>query len=342
MKYSFLILLLSIFSCHKGSKPEKVRFQNPVFEPVFADPTVLRTDEGVFYAYATQDDWGDGQGSRLVPIIKSVDFIHWEYVGNAFQHKPDWKTKGGIWAPDIVKVEGRYHLYYSFSTWGDSNPGIGLAVADHPAGPFEDKGKLFLSDEINVPNSIDPYYLEDNGKKFLFWGSYNNGENQGTYGVQLSDDGTNVPDPTSRIKVAAGDFEAVVIHKKGEYYYFIGSKGGCCDGENSSYHLRVGRSKNLFGPYRDEEGNDLKEPGAGTLLLKGDSKFAGPGHNSRLIQDKNKTDWMLYHAILQSNPRLNNGTNRRVLMLGKVLWKNGWPYLKTGTPITESRSKPRF
>lgn len=342
VKFSCLVIILTLFSCNRGSVQNNGKFQNPVFEPVLADPTIIRSDQGIFYAYGTQDDWGDGQGSRMVPILKSEDLIRWDYVGTAFKQKPDWKEKGGIWAPEIVQVGNRFYLYYAYSTWGDPDPGIGLAIAANPEGPFEDHGKLFLSSEINVPNSIDPFYWEEKGRKFLFWGSFSNSENQGTYMVRLSDDGTSVPDMSNKVKIAAGDFEAVVIHKKGNYYYFIGSKGGCCDGENSSYHLRIGRSKFLQGPYLDQNGNDLRERGTGTAILKGDSTFAGPGHNSRIFRDKNNSEWMLYHAIEKSNPRLKSGANRRVLMLAKVLWKNGWPYIETGAPVQMNNSVPEF
>ncbi len=335
----YLVLLL-LGSCRVGTVKDRIPFQNPVFEPILADPTVVRAEDGWFYAYGTQDDWGDGQGSRLIPIVKSADLVHWKYVGNAFETKPAWKEKGGIWAPDIVKVNNRYHLYYAFSVWGDANPGIGVATADRPEGPFTDYGKVFLSDEVDVPNSIDPFYWEENGKKYLFWGSYDNTDKQGTYGVELSDDGKSVPDLTRKIKIAAGDFEAVVIHKKGNYYYFIGSKENCCEGENSKYHLRMGRAESLLGPYRDKEGNDLTNRNTGTVMLEPDSLFAGPGHNSRIITDDNQTDWVLYHAILRHNPRVKSGANRRVLMLGKVNWENGWPVVDKGKPAAYSTESP--
>ncbi len=336
----FLWMLLLAFSNGIITAQSQESFQNPVFEPILADPTVIRSENGIFYAYGTQDDWGDGQGSRLVPVIKSQDLVKWEYLGNAFQTKPGWKEKGGIWAPDVVKVGNRYHLYYAFSVWGDVNPGIGLAVADTPAGPFNDLGKLFLSDEIKVPNSIDPFYWEEGGRKYLFWGSYSNAADQGTYMVELSDDGKSVPDLNKKVKVAAGDFEAVVIHKRGKYYYFIGSKENCCEGENSKYHLRVGRSENLSGPFLDKEGRDLKDRGTGTVILEGNDIFAGPGHNSRIFSDKHRNDWVLYHAILKSNPRVKSGANRRVLMLGKVIWENDWPSLETGMPVKDNHNGP--
>ena len=151
--------------------PGDKEYKNPVFEPILADPTVVKADDGYFYAYGTQDDWGDGNGSRLIPIVRSKDLVHWDYVKEAFTTKPAWKEKGGIWAPDVVKVNGKYHMYYAYSTWGDVNPGVGLAIADSPAGPFVDQGKLFSSADVEVPNSIDPFYLEVDGKKYVFWGS---------------------------------------------------------------------------------------------------------------------------------------------------------------------------
>jgi arabinan endo-1,5-alpha-L-arabinosidase len=46
---------------------------------------------------------------------------------------------------------------------------------------------------------------------------------------------------------------------------FFGSRGTCCEGENSGYNVAVGRSKDLKGPYVDREGTDLML-GGGTLI----------------------------------------------------------------------------
>src|SRR5690606_29034120 len=131
---------------------------------------------------------------------------------------------GGLWAPDINLVNDSYHLYYSFSTCGDPNPGIGVVIASRPEGTFIDQGKLFSSQEINVPNSIDPFFYENEGRNYLFWGSFSDHDTQGTYGIEISPDGRSVPDLSKKFKVAAGDFEAVMIHKKDDFYYFFGSK----------------------------------------------------------------------------------------------------------------------
>lgn len=319
-------------------------YSNPVFNRPIADPTVLfDKDSKIFYAYGTSDSWADKKGIRWVPIIESTDLVNWKYKGNAFTNdsKPNWK-EGGIWAPDIVKVSEKYHLYYSISIWHDKDPSIGVAVADSPLGPFIDKGKIISTLEIGVPNSIDPFYFEDNGKKYLFWGSFDSSKAQGTYGVELTSDGLSIKDPSKKIKIAAGDWEAVVIHKKGDFYYMFGSKGTCCEGANSKYHVLVGRSSSLFGPYLDRNGKDIAERGNGTLVLKGNKTIVGPGHNSRIFTDTQGNDYVFYHGIEPEFPVLKNGVNRRLLCVDQVHWQNGWPIINNGSPSSLINIKPKF
>lgn len=349
--YFFVPLLFA--ACGKSSSPDKkdkeeplpvktTQFVNPVFEPVLADPSIIKAEDGWFYGYGTEDNWGDGQGNRLVPVIRSLDLVKWTVTGNAFTAKPLWKTDGGIWAPDVVLINKKYYMYYSYSTWGDINPGIGVAVASNPSGPFVDQGKLFLSSEIAVPNTIDPFYYAENNKKYLFFGSYSTAASQGTYVVELADDGFSVKNLNDKIKIAAGDFEAVMIHKKNDYYYFFGSKGSCCSGAASTYHVRVARSATLLGPYLDKDGKNIAERGNGSLLISGNDKYAGPGHNSRIISDKRGNDWLLYHAIHKANPVVPGGASRRVLMMDKINWSNDWPVIENSVPGETIVKGPEF
>ncbi len=68
----------------------------------------------------------------------------------------------------------------------------------------------------------------------------------------------------------------------------------------------------------------------------------GPGHNARLITDKNGDDWMLYHAMDVNNAMIG-GVNQRALMLDKVNWDaDGWPIVNNGTPSYTPQPKPVF
>jgi arabinan endo-1,5-alpha-L-arabinosidase len=309
-------------------------FRNPVFDHDFPDPNLVAGDSGYFYAYSTQANWkrDNAGGPYIIPILRSKDLVNWELVGQALDKKPSWKKEGGIWAPDAVKYKGKYYLYYAFSTWGDPDPGIGLAVSERPEGPFEDKGKVFLSREIGVANSIDAFFMEEKGKPYLFWGSFH-----GIYGVTLSDDGSKVQGDTFRI--AGNAYEGVYIYKKGKYYYFFGSTGSCCEGAKSTYRVKVGRSTSLKGPYLDRSGKPLLENG-GTLLLEanpGAQGFAGPGHNGDIISDKKGDTWMLYHAFRKENDRKG-----RVMLLDKISWENGWPVISQTVPSLEESPAPVF
>lgn len=338
----FLLFSLLYFALECAAQ-EPDRYSNPVFEPVLADPSVIRDPKtGLFYAFGTADDWGDGKGPRWVPMLQSKNLTQWRYVKNALRQKPQWKEKGGVWAPDVNRVNGKYYMYYAFSTWGDPNPGIGLAIADSLNGDFIDQGKIFLSAEVDVPNSIDPCFFEDRGKKYLFWGSFSDLPTQGTYAIELSEDGRSVADIHKKTKIAAGDWEAVMIHKEGDYYYFFGSKGSCCEGLNSKYHVLVGRSKHLLGPYLDKEGYPITERGRGTLLIQGNDRFVGTGHNARLISDDNGQDWFLYHGFNARKGKLSNGTDRRVLLMEPLFWKDGWPEIKGQGTSSAKQKAPVF
>lgn len=307
-----------------AKKPLK-SYQNPVINYSLPDPSIIKGEDGYYYLYATED-------IRNLPIHRSKDLVTWEFVGTAFTKdtRPNFESKGGLWAPDINKIGDKYVLYYSMSVWGGEwTCGIGCATADKPEGSFMDQGKMFCSNEINVQNSIDPFYIEEGGKKYLFWGSF-----RGIYTIELSDDGLAVREGVTKQQIAGTAYEGVYIHKKEGYYYFFASIGTCCEGLNSTYTTVVGRSNHLFGPYVDRNGGCMLD-NCHEVLIQKNNAFVGNGHNSEIVTDKAGNDWMFYHGISTKRPQ------GRVLMMDKVDWIDGWPSIVGGSPSTES-VKPVF
>lgn len=292
-------------------------YRNPVINYSLPDPTVIQGTDGYFYLYATEN-------IRNLPIHRSADLVHWELLGTAFtdQSRPTFEPKGNLWAPDINKIGNQYVMYYSMSTWGGEwTCGIGIATADRPEGPFKDVGKLFRSNEINIQNCIDPFYIEDHGKKYLFWGSFH-----GIYGTELTADGLSLKEGAKIQRIAGDAYEGTYIQKRKDAYYLFASIGRCCEGLNSSYTTVVGRSKSLFGPYVDKQGGVMLNNHHEVLIHKNDF-FVGTGHNSEIVTDKNGADWMFYHAVSVANPE------GRVLMLDRVHWgTDGWPSVEGATP----------
>ncbi|HAC73330.1 MAG TPA: arabinan endo-1,5-alpha-L-arabinosidase [Porphyromonadaceae bacterium] len=320
-----LFLLLLLISCKANgtvmlNSLESNTYKNPVINYSLPDPTVIQANDGYFYLYATED-------IRNTPIYRSQDLVNWKFVGTAFTDatRPTFEPKGGLWAPDINYINGKYVLYYSMSVWGGEwTCGIGVATADKPQGPFTDRGKLFRSNEIGVKNSIDPFYVEESGKKYLFWGSF-----RGIYAIELSDDGLNVKPGAEKQRIAGTAYEGIYIHKRNGFYYLFASVGSCCEGLKSTYTTVVGRSDNLFGPYGDKQGRPMMENQHEVLIQK-NHKFVGTGHNSEIVKDQKDQDWVFYHAVSVDNPK------GRVLMMDKVSWENGWPVVKGKSPSLES------
>lgn len=301
-------------------------YTNPVINTSLPDPTVIRADDGYFYLYATED-------IRNLPIYRSRDLTDWQFVGTAFTDdtRPQWNKKGNMWAPDINKIGDKYVLYYSKSEWGGEwTCGIGAATADRPEGPFTDHGPLFISSEIGVRNSIDQFYIEDNGHKYLFWGSFH-----GIYGIELSDDGLSVKPGAVKKQVSGTFMEGTYIHKRGKYYYLFGSAGTCCEGARSTYRVTYGRSENLFGPYVDKKGQRLLDNHY-EVMLHGDDTFVGTGHNAEFVTDDLGQDWILYHGYKKAE-----ADDGRVVFLSRVDWKGGWPEVAGSVPEKEN-VKPSF
>lgn len=301
-------------------------YTNPIIsDKSVPDPSVIRAKDGYFYLYATQTK------TYWMPVYRSKDLVNWEYQGTAFNKatEPDLPGGGAFWAPEIRFLNGKYVLYYSWAKMNGADISYtAVAVGDTPMGPFPDSKELIGNKEFGS-NCIDQFYYEEDGKKYMFFGSF-----KGIYVTELEDDGLTVKlgndgKPTLKKQVCGNAFEGTNIYKKGKYYYLFASIGSCCNGVNASYQVVVGRSENLLGPYVDKDGKDMLKNNW-ELVLEGDGqKWIGPGHNSIIIQDDEGTDWMIYHSYLKKDGEVGG----RLGMLDRVLWTDdGWPYIRNCVP----------
>ena len=319
---AFGLAMITIVACADSEQP--ATYQNPVINRSLPDPSVIRAQDGYYYLYATED-------THNVPIYRSADLVKWRYMGTAFTDatRPmDMVPNGGIWAPEINYIGGKYVLYYSKSTWGGSwEAGIGVAWSDRPNGGFHDAHKLFISSEIGIENCIDPYFMQDDdGRNYLFFGSFHD-----IYCVELTADGLNLKEGFTPKKIAGGLIEATTIMKHDGYYYLVGSTGTCCEGANSTYRLVMTRSKNLLGPYVDRNGRTAIGDNFSPLLNKSPQVY-GPGHCSRFVTDDAGQTWMIYHGFQASD--VDGG---RKVYLDKITWgTGGWPQVQGMRPSVEA------
>ena len=301
-------------------------YTNPIIsDKSVPDPSVIRAKDGYFYLYATQTK------TYWMPVYRSKDLVNWKYERTAFvnAYKPNLPGGGTFWAPEIRYINGQYVLYYSWAKLNGANQSYtAVAVSDNPLGPFKDSKELLGNEEFGS-NCIDQFYIEDGGKKYMFYGSF-----QGIYVTELTDDGLSVKrdaanNPVLKKKVCGNAYEGVNIYKKNGFYYLLASIGSCCAGENSTYELVVGRSQNILGPYVDRKNVDMINNSWESVLAGNITKWIGPGHNAIIVQDDAGTEWMVYHSFRKIGTQFTG----RHGMLDRLQWSDdGWPYVKGYVP----------
>ena len=252
------------------------------------DPSIIAVD-GTYYVFST------GTG---LPIRSSTDLVNWSLSGQVFESKPAWVTTtdpnapNTLWAPDISYFGGQYHLYYAASTFGSNDSCIGHATTDDIASrTWVDHGAVICSSADDDWNAIDPAAVVDGqGQVWLALGSFWSGLKL----IQLDDQGARLG--TSFYSLATRDntaVEASFIVPHDGFYYLFESVDFCCQGTASTYKIMVGRAADIQGPYVDEDGTALLS-GGGTLLVEGDARWRGPGHNAVLHTPTG--DYNVYHS----------------------------------------------
>jgi beta-xylosidase len=243
------------------------------------DPSTLIECGGEYWIFHT---------GRGVPSWRSHDLVTWREGPRVFAEPPAWvaeavpeNRQASFWAPDVIQVDGRFLLYYSVSSFGKKTSAIALATNAtlDPASPafrWVDEGIVVRSGPATNFNAIDPALFRDrDGRLWMTFGSYWSGlklvELDPATGQRLA------PGTPPHALAHARSIEAVFLHRHGDYYYLFLNHGWCCRGVNSTYHIRVGRSSAITGPYVDRDGRALLE-GGGTLLLGSEGPFIAPGH----------------------------------------------------------------
>jgi arabinan endo-1,5-alpha-L-arabinosidase len=277
------------------------------------DPVVIVQDD-VFYEHQT--------GPR-VPGKTSRDLMSWEGAPSALGGRnPDWVAREvpearDLWAPDLSFFGGKYHLYYSASSFGSNSSCIGHATRDSmKEGAWADQGPVVCSNHGSRDdwNAIDPNAIMDrDGKAYLFFGSFWDGIKV----IELNADGSRSGNALHSVASRQGGaIEAPFVVRRCGYYYLFVSFDKCCNGAMSTYNIRVGRSDKVLGPYKDKSGKALLE-GGGTELVKSGGSWRGPGHNAILFHGKKA--YNIYHAY-----RSDNGNS--TLRISELAWDaDGWP-----------------
>lgn len=297
------------------------------------DPTMANED-GVYYVFSTGDPAGS-IGNGNIQIRSSRDLRNWTYAGTVFAAKPAWitSTLGNIpnlWAPDISYFGGLWHLYYAGSSFGSNNSVIGLATTPtlDPRSPryhWTDDGLVFRTSSSDNFNAIDPSLVTAaDGSKWLVLGSFWSGIKLIRLDPATGKPATSTPTVYSLAAKPFPDPEegAGIVYHDGYYYLFV-AIDNCCRGISSTYHIQVGRSTSVTGPYTDASGTAMLN-GGGMEVQGTDAGMIGPG-SPFVFATRGGQDWLVYHYY----DAYANGD--AWLQVRPLIWVGGWPV--TGNPM---------
>ncbi|WP_161606141.1 family 43 glycosylhydrolase [Microlunatus speluncae] len=323
-----------------GAAPDgSGRYSNPLMQDVaqaFSDVGLIRAKDGAWYAYATNtimthENQQNGGPGHLIPMVRSTDLVHWEFLGDAFNeaNHPQWAgwPNKGYWAPDVRYVDGQYFMYYSAPGSTALDAAIGLATAPTPAGPWTDIGHPvvnFVADSEVM--EIDPMmFIDDDGTKYLYYGSFRRG---GLHVVKLAADGKSTVGESRQV-VAGERGEAAWVTKRDSFYYLFYSGYGCCMGDvgGGGYPVLAGRSKSPVGPFLDENGVSLTaaQPGGTIVNSFNGNTLSATGHNAVTV-DRSGQQWNL----VNSDFRFELPWGGRPQSMDRLDWIDGWPTVRAG------------
>lgn len=302
----FAFCVAAQFQTRNNSKG-KAYFMNPIFAGDYPDPSIMRDGE-TYYMVHSSFEYYPG-----LLIWESTDLINWTPVTNALH-----KYIGSVWAPDIVKCNEKYYIYFP------ANDKIYVVTADSITGPWSEPIDLKI-------NSIDPgHVVDENGNRFLYF-------NSGSY-VPLSDDGLSVTGELKHVydgwpipsdwSIELFALEGPKLTKRGEYYYLTVAEGGTA-GPPTGHMIISARSKTPFGPWENSPNNPI------IRTIKKSEQWWSKGHGS-LMEDTQGKWWIVFHAY--EKDYLNMG---RQTLLEPIEWtKDGWFRIPNGVKTENPIKKP--
>jgi len=301
MKRIFVsVLLLSNIFISQAQKNGAIS-GNPLFPGWYADP------EGVIFnkTYWIYPTYSAKYGQQVfLDAFSSPDLITWTKHSRIVDTAAIKWAKRAMWAPAIVEKKGKYYLFFGANDiqTNEEYGGIGVAVADNPAGPFKDHlGKPLVDKFHNGAQPIDQFVFKDaNGQYYLIYGGWRHCNI-----AKLKEDFTGfIPFEDGKIFkeiTPDGYVEGPLMFIRNGKYYFMWSEGGWT---GPDYCVAYAVADSPFGPFQR----------VGKILQQDPKIATGAGHHS-VIQVPGKDEWyIIYHR----RPLTEKDGNSRVTCIDKM------------------------
>ena len=273
---------------------------NPVFPGWYADPEGIIFDNR-YWIYPTYSAPYDEQ--VFLDAFSSPDLVQWTKHERIVDTAAVPWVKRAMWAPAIVEKDDRYYLFFGGNDIqsDEEQGGIGVAVANSPAGPFKDYlGKPLIDQFYNGAQPIDQFVFQDqDGQYYMYYGGWRHCNvaqlNEDFTGFVPFEDGTTFQEVTPE-----GYVEGPFMFVRNGKYYFMWSEGGWT---GPDYSVAYAIADSPFGPFKRE----------GKILQQDPEVATGAGHHS-VIHTADGQWYMVYHR----RPLSETDGNSRVTCIDRM------------------------
>lgn len=276
---------------------------NPVFPGWYADAEGIIFNNQ-YWIYPTYSAPYEKQ--VFLDAFSSEDMVTWKKHSRILDTSNVKWAKKAVWAPAIVEKGGKYYLFFGANDIQSDNEhgGIGVAVADQPAGPFIDHiGKPLIDKFHNGAQPIDQFVFKDkDGQYYIIYGGWRHCNiaklKDDFTGFIPYEDGTIFKEITPQ-----GYVEGPFMFIKNNKYYFMWSEGGWT---GPNYSVAYAISDNPFGPFNR----------VGKILQQDSTIATGAGHQSLRQVDKKDKWFIVYHR----RPLGETDGNHRVTCIDEMFF----------------------
>lgn len=254
---------------------------NPVFPGWYADPEAV-VYGNTYWIYPTTSARFPKQ--LYFDCFSSPDLVHWTKHPRILDSDRVKWARQAMWAPSAIEKDGKYYFFFAANDiQSNEEPGgIGVAVADSPAGPFQDYLRKPLIDKIhNGAQPIDQYVFKDEGQYYIVYGGW------GRCNIaRINDKFTGLvpfPDGETYKEITPDGYkEGPIMFRRNGKLYFMWSEGGWT---GPNYCVAYAIAESPLGPFRR----------IGKVLQQDPQIATGAGHHS-VINVPNTDQWyIVYH-----------------------------------------------
>ncbi len=295
-------IFIFLYAGAQQNEPKKFS-GNPVIEGWYADPEAAIFKKQ-YWLYPTFSDKYVKQ--VFLDAFSSWDMVNWQKHSHVLDTlNVKWANKA-VWAPSVIEKDNKYFLFFSANDIQSDNEtgGIGVAVADNPAGPFKDYlGKPLIDKFYNGAQPIDQFVFKDgNGKYYMIYGGWRHCNI-----AQLKSDFTGfIPFDDGKIfkEITPENYvEGPMMFLYNKKYYFMWSEGGWGEPD---YSVAYAIADSPLGPFAR----------VSKILQQDETVATSAGHHSIFYNTKKNKWFITYHR----RPLGDKVANHRITCIDEIFF----------------------